>query len=173
MPRQNIPLAEFKTNPFTILDKGWMLLTAGPPEKYNTMTVSWGFMGTFWSEPIVIVGVRPQRYTFEFMEANSSFTLSAFGRTMRDALAHCGQHSGRDSDKAAECGLTPIAATSVDSTIFEQAELIIECEQVYADRLKKEAFQDIALITGNYPSDDFHKLYFGRVRHIEGLDLYK
>lgn len=172
MKRKKIEVADFKSNPFAILDKQWMLLTAGPPEKYNTMTVSWGFMGTFWSEPLVIAGVRPQRYTHEFMEANDSFTLTAFPPSMRDALSHCGLHSGRDADKAAECGLTPIPATSVASTAFDQAELIIECRKIYVDVLKENSFIDRSLIAANYPKSDYHTLYFGRVTHVEGLEFY-
>ena len=37
---------EFTTDIFSQFDKKWALLTAGDKENFNTMTVSWGGLGT-------------------------------------------------------------------------------------------------------------------------------
>ena len=42
------------------------------------MTVSWGALGCMWGRPFAQVVVRPQRYTFEFIETYPTFTLCAF-----------------------------------------------------------------------------------------------
>ena len=47
-------------------------------EQYNAMTISWGSLGVMWDRPFVQVVVRPQRYTFEFMERFDTFTVCAF-----------------------------------------------------------------------------------------------
>ena len=44
-------LAKFNVAPFYTLDKEWALLTAGSKEKFNSMTISWGGMGTMWGKP--------------------------------------------------------------------------------------------------------------------------
>ena len=59
---------EFTTDVLSVFDKKWALLTAGDKEKFNTMTVSWGGLGTIWGKPVATVYVRKSRYTHEFME---------------------------------------------------------------------------------------------------------
>ena len=42
---------DYTTHPFTKFDKDWALLTAGTMNDFNSMTISWGGMGTMWSAP--------------------------------------------------------------------------------------------------------------------------
>lgn len=37
---------DYTTHPFTKFDKDWALLTAGTMNDFNSMTISWGGMGT-------------------------------------------------------------------------------------------------------------------------------
>ena len=85
-----------------------MLVTAGNAEKFNMMTASWGGLGFLWNRPVAFVFIRPQRYTFDFVERNEGFTLSFFGEEYRKVLQLCGTKSGREIDKVAETKLTPI-----------------------------------------------------------------
>ena len=39
---------ELTTDIFSLFDKKWALLTAGSKESFNSMTVSWGSLGTLW-----------------------------------------------------------------------------------------------------------------------------
>ena len=49
MKLKEIPVQELQFNPMTMIAKEWMLLTAGNEERgYNTMTVSWGHLGSIW-----------------------------------------------------------------------------------------------------------------------------
>ena len=43
-----IKAEELKDNPFDLIGKQWMLITAGNEEKCNTMTASWGGVGIMW-----------------------------------------------------------------------------------------------------------------------------
>ena len=54
---------DFTTNIFEQFDKKWALLTAGNSEDFNTMTISWGGMGTIWNKPVATVYVRTSRLT--------------------------------------------------------------------------------------------------------------
>jgi flavin reductase (DIM6/NTAB) family NADH-FMN oxidoreductase RutF len=175
MQRDNIAIDDFNTNIFKLLNKEWMLLSGGDfgKKKFNFMTVSWGFMGTMWFKPVVMVGLRPQRYTLDFIEQFDSFTLSAFSEKQKNALAFCGAHSGRDCDKVAESKLTPEAATRVDAPAFKEAELVIECKKLYHDNLKTKNFTDKSILSECYPERDLHVMFVGEVINISGIEKYK
>ena len=73
----------FQVDAFHIFDKQWALVTAGTLEDYNTMTISWGGLGTLWSRPVATVYVKPVRYTYHFLEKNDwkrTTTLTILGR---------------------------------------------------------------------------------------------
>ena len=170
MKLNNIAIDDFNTNIFKVLNQDWMLLSGGDysRKKYNFMTISWGFMGTMWFKPVIMVGIRPQRYTLEFIEKFDSFTITAFSEKYKKALAYCGANSGRDHDKAVECGLTPIAAKKVDAPAFKEAELVIECKKLYHDQLKMKNFNDKSILSECYPNRDLHIMFTGEVINISG-----
>jgi flavin reductase (DIM6/NTAB) family NADH-FMN oxidoreductase RutF len=153
---------ELTDNVFKLLDWDWMLITAGKLDKYNTMTASWGHMGIMWNLPVAIIWIRPQRHTYGFAERNSHFTLSFFTRKYRSALQFCGSHSGRDYDKAAETGLTPVA-TKKGNVYFEEARLVMECEKIYSDTLKSARFIIPEVASRHYPKNDFHRFFMGHI----------
>ena len=95
---------EIGQNVFSLIGDQWMLITAGTAERCNTMTASWGGLGVLWRKPVATIYVRPQRYTYTFLEKNPYFTLSFFGPQWKKQLAYCGAVSGREEDKFAACG---------------------------------------------------------------------
>ena len=152
---------DIKGNPFQMIGGNWMLITSGSPDNYNTMTASWGAMGVLWNKKICTIYVRPQRYTYEFLEKNDFFTLSFFSEKYRNALKFCGSNSGRDYNKARETGLTAFS-TDNSSVGFAEAELIIECRKIYFQDINPENFLHDS-ISGNYPSSDYHRVYTGEI----------
>ncbi len=126
---------------FRMFNDRWALATAGSPEHYNTMTIGWGTMGTIWGpphkgKPIVTIFVSPARFTHEFLEENDYFTVSFFPEEYRKDLALLGSRSGRDGDKVALTGLTPVAVEhGVD---FAQSELTFVCRKLYSHQFEKE-----------------------------------
>ena len=96
-------------NVFQLIGSDWMLITAGTPESYNTMTASWGGMGVLWGKNVCFCFIRPTRHTYQFIEKADVFSLSFFEERYRGALEICGTKSGRDIDKAAATGLIPVA----------------------------------------------------------------
>ncbi len=148
-------------NVFDLIGKQWMLITAGDDKDVNTMTASWGGMGVLWGKNVCFIFVRPQRYTFGFLEKTEGFTLSFFEESHRKALELCGSKSGRDLDKIAAAGLTK-AWCGEQRPAFEEAKLVVACRKLYYQDLIPEQFLDPA-IDKNYPRKDYHRMYVGAI----------
>lgn len=148
-------------NTFKLIGSDWMLITAGSLDHYNTMTASWGGFGVLWGRNVCFCVVRPQRYTYEFMESEKTFTLTFFEDENHKALAYCGAHSGRDVDKAEKTGLTAIESNTGMVT-FQEARLVIECKKIYHQDLDPSHFIDKE-IDKNYPNKDYHRMYIGEI----------
>lgn len=151
-------------NPFKMIGKDWMLVTAGNENGWNTMTASWGFMGVMWGKQAVTAVIRPQRYTKEFIDNSEYFTLSFFDETMRPALAYCGKYSGREVDKAKETGLIPVFTDG--TTAFEQAKTVVVCRKMYAQPMGSEYFIDKSADERWYADKDYHTAYVGEIVNI-------
>lgn len=151
---------EITENPFKLIGKDWMLVTAGDESKFNTMTASWGGVGILWNKPVAFTFIRPQRYTFEFIEKGEYYTLSFFDEEYRKALNFCGTKSGRDYDKVKETGLTPVFSES--APYFGEAKLVLVCKKLYNQFLTEEGLNDKSLIS-NYENNDWHKMYVGEI----------
>jgi flavin reductase (DIM6/NTAB) family NADH-FMN oxidoreductase RutF len=151
----------------------WLLLAAGDfaAGRFNAMTIAWGSIGTMWNKPFVQVVVRPQRYTRQFMDEFATFTLCAFRPAYHQALQMLGVKSGRDGDKIAASGLTPVAAATVAAPVFAEADLAIECRKLYWQDLDPAGFVDGG-IAANYPNRDFHRIYFGEIAAVRATDEY-
>ena len=155
---------EFSENPFTLIGKDWMLVTAGTEDSYNTMTASWGGVGFLWNRAVCHVYVRHSRYTKEFIEREGKLTLSFFDKKYRDALTFCGKVSGRDVDKAKECGLTPIEFN--ESVAFDEARIVITARLSYAQDMEDSCFIDDGFLDNYYKDGDFHRMYICEIEDI-------
>lgn len=158
----SVNVFSLRENTFDLLDKEWMLITAGDSESFNTMTASWGGFGFLWRKPIATIYIRPQRYTYQFVEKHNTFTLSFFGNGYRDALNICGTKSGRTHNKVKEAGFTP-AFTPDNSIAFQEARLIFECRKLYSDDIKPELFIDQKIDKTIYPAKDYHRFYIAEI----------
>ncbi len=151
-----------------MIGKEWMLVSAGTPEHFNTMTASWGGMGFLWNKPVAFVFVRPERYTYGFIEEQERMTLSFLGGQHRDILNFCGTKSGRDYDKAKETGLLPIA-TELGSVTFEQARLTVEGRKLYRTEMHAEDFLDKDVLARWYnsgPGGSLHVVYVIEIENV-------
>ena len=162
---KEISVSELQLNPYWKIAKDWMLITAGTEgDGYNTMTASWGHLGSLWNKPTAICYVRPQRYTKEFIDWEDYYTLCFFPEEFHKALGYLGTKSGRDEDKVAAVGLTP--AFGDGFTYFAEAELVLVCRTLYQAPLKEEFFRDKSVMDANYPGKDFHDLYIGGIEKV-------
>lgn len=156
---KEIALETLSLNPWTKIGKDWFLLTSGDENGYNTMTVGWANMGIMWGKNIITAMVRPNRYTYDFMEKNDLFTVSFFGDEHKKALSFCGSHSGRDCDKAKEAGITPDFIDG--TTAFKEAKLVFVCRKIYSQDLDVSLIaEDVRPANG---SDPIHKQFMGEI----------
>ncbi len=157
------------------LPKGILLNTNG--DKFNTMVIGWGHLGTLWSRPTFHVYVRQGRYTKSQLDKTGEFTIS-IPLNKPDAVISkiCGWQSGYKIDKVKEAGLILENAETIRTPGIRQYPLTIECKVLYAqdqdlnkipDDIREKMYpQDV---DGTYPmgNRDFHTMYVGEI-----LDAY-
>ena len=161
----------FSTDILSLFADNWALVTAGVIDDFNTMTISWGGMGTIWNKPVATVYVKPVRYTHDFMEKNEFFTVSFFSEEHRDALKLLGSRSGRDCDKVALSGLTAVPCAEGRVT-FREAETTLLCRKIYAQDLDISAVPPDARRT-YYSSEAPHTMYIGEIVSVlDGRQTY-
>jgi len=154
---------DLKENAVQIIGYDWMLITAGNLNKYNTMTASWGGMGLLWNKPVMFIFIRPQRYTYQFVEREDYFSCSFFTEEYRDALNFCGSASGRDYDKAKETGLHPIILG--ESVAFNESRIVINCKKVYYQDILPDNFLNENIMK-HYPAKDYHRMFIGEITEV-------
>lgn len=164
MAFQKIKETEIQENFVKLLNENWGLLTAGTAEKLDTMTISSGAIGNMFRMNVVYVYVRPSRYTKTFIEKEDYFTVSFFDEAYKPQLTLCGRKSGRDTDKAAECGFTT-AFADCGAPYFEEASLVLVCRKIYKEEIRPESFID-GSIKDWYPREDYHTAYVGEIVEV-------
>ena len=161
-------------NPFTLIGKDWLLVTACTKSedadgtvhtgRVNTMTASWGGLGILWNKSVATIYLRPSRYTKEIIDQTDTYTLSVLPQKYRTALDYCGSHSGRNEDK--------FQATKLDveytngTPWIKQARLVFFCRKLYAQEFSPYSFCDEKICNQNYKKDDFHTMYIGEIYKV-------
>ncbi len=171
MEKSAITITELALQPFTTFDPDGVLLVVGDAESANVMTISWGMFGIMWGRPIMMAMVRPVRHSWSFLERSPDFTVNWMHAEWTDALRICGTQSGRDLDKFAATGLTPVPGI-VAAPGIQQSELTLECRTLCHADLKPEQFLDPKL-HAMYPSKDYHGLFFGEILAAAGIRKFR
>jgi flavin reductase (DIM6/NTAB) family NADH-FMN oxidoreductase RutF len=138
---------------------GVILLAGNPP---NPMTIGWGTIGYIWGRLIFTVLVRPSRFTFSLMESSTEFTVNLLPDEFIRQLSLCGTKSGRNTDKLIECGFQIEKGINLVSPYIRESAVHFECCIVHKHDLIPENL-DINIAKRYYPSDDFHKVYYGEI----------
>lgn len=160
---RDICIRDFKENVIELISKEYMLITAGNKDGYNMMTASWGFMGEMWGEDSVAVVVRPERYTMDFIENSDYFTLTFFGNN-KDIHKVCGSKSGRDVNKTALTGLTPVVNDNY--VYFKEARLVLIIKKKYVQPMDKQFLTDKSIDEKWYQNGGWHNLIIGSIERI-------
>lgn len=149
--------------------KGFPIITAGKVDHYNAMTGSGGGMGLLIKKPTTWCVLRADRYTFELMEKEQTYTLSYFPNEYKEQVIFLGSRSGRDSEKMKEVKLTAVQ-TPTGNMSFEEAGLIIECRLTQASTIKSDDFyaQEVKdYVDEAYEEAKVYRKYvFGEITHI-------
>ena len=95
--------------------------------KSNIITVAWA--GTVCTNPpMVSISVRPSRYSYQILEETGEFVINLTNESLVKVCDYCGVVSGRDVDKFAKTGLTPIPMEHVHAMGIEESPVNMECK---------------------------------------------
>jgi len=142
----------------------WMLIGAGTKGKANSMIGSWGLMGEMWGRDVAVCVVRPQRYTYEFMESHDTYSLCFLPGKYRSVLNTFGTKSGRDINKVEGGPLSP--AYRNGALYYEESELVIFCRKLYTQDFDESRFLDPSVVASCYGNKDFHRTYYGEIIEV-------
>ena len=151
-----------------------VLLTTKNGEKINTMTIAWGMLGIEWDRPVFIALVRQSRYTHEILDKNQEFTISIpFGEIKKEITNFCGRHTGRNTDKLEELGLTLEEAMETGVPGIKELPLTLECRVKYSQNqdlsripedIRKRAYPENVKAGTSFGSDaTAHTAYYGEI----------
>lgn len=97
----------------------------------NAMTAAWG--GICCSQPPCLnISLRKATYTYGNIMDRNAFTVSIPPEDMVKQADYMGLASGRDEDKFAIAGLTPVKGDLVDAPYVDEFPLVLECNLIQA-----------------------------------------
>ncbi|MCK7517924.1 MAG: hypothetical protein MZV64_09550 [Ignavibacteriales bacterium] len=114
MPFESVDLENLSDNPWKLIGKDWMLVTAGNLASWNTMTASWGGLGVLWHQNVAFVFVRPSRHTFEFMNPGRPFHPLLFPRGAAGDPYQVRERLGEGRGQGGPHGPRPVRARTGD-----------------------------------------------------------
>lgn len=98
--------------------------------KPNLMNAAWG--GICNSQPpSVAVSLRKATYSYAAILERQAFTINIPGEAQMQAADYVGIVSGRDGDKFAATGLTPVKSELVDAPFAAEIPFVLECRLVH------------------------------------------
>ena len=124
------PLALSKV--YQLLEPGpVVLLTTARKGRANIMTMSWHMMVEF-EPPLVACVCSSANYSFDALRATGECVIAVPARKLAAKVVKVGNASGRDLDKFAAFGLTPLPAERVAPPLVKECFANLECK--VADR---------------------------------------
>ncbi len=104
----------------------FMVGTYDKAGKPNVMTAAWG--GICCSKPpCVAVSLRKARYSYDNLVERQAFTVNIASENYVKEADYFGIASGRNKDKFAASGLTPVKSDQVDAPVIEEFPFALEC----------------------------------------------
>jgi flavin reductase (DIM6/NTAB) family NADH-FMN oxidoreductase RutF len=104
-----------------------VLVSCGHGEQANIIAIAW--TGILCSNPPQVgIGVRPSRHSHGLIQETGEFVVNVPGERLIDEVEYCGHVSGREVDKFATRGLTPVPGSAVQTPIIAECPINIECQ---------------------------------------------
>ena len=104
-----------------------VLLSVDGPDRPNIITLSWA-ANVCSKPPTIALGIRPQRHSYTLVKEAGEFVLNIPSVKQLEGTIFAGSKSGKDYDKFAECGFTPLSASKVKAPMIEECPINIECQ---------------------------------------------
>lgn len=161
---KEIKTENLKGNPFQLIGKDWMLVTAGNSDKVNTMTASWGGLGVMFGKDVAFIVIRPQRYTREFIDHEDTFSLSFLDKSYRKELNYLGSVSGRDENKIEKSGLTVEFLN--DTPYFNESTNVLICKKLLRQPFDSNSLLIEGMNQTFFPNKDYHILYIAEITKV-------
>ena len=109
----------------------WVVGSYDAAGKPNVMTAAW--VGICCSKPpCITVSLRKATSTYGNIMARQAFTVSIPSDASMKEADYFGLVSGRDADKFAVSGLTPVKSELVDAPYVAEFPLVIECKLAHS-----------------------------------------
>ena len=143
-----------------IVGKDMALLTAGDRDNFNALTVMFGATGMIWLKDVYLAFIKPERYTWEFVNNQDYFTVSYFPKEYNRIHKVFGYQSGRDVDKVKATGITPEYLEH--GITFAEAEEIFVCKKLYVQQLDKASMPSDVIARYDDPND----IIFGEPHYL-------
>lgn len=116
--------------PLAIPTPVWLVGTYDIAGRPNIATIAWG--GICCSDPpCIAVSLRPSRHSHDAIVARESFTVNVPSESFVKEADFAGLASGRDGDKFAAAGLTPVKSELVDAPYVAEFPLVLECRLLH------------------------------------------
>jgi len=107
-----------------------VLVSCGHGEQANIITIAW--TGILCSNPPQVgIGVQPSRHSHGLIRETGEFVVNIPSEGLLDEVEYCGFVSGRDVDKFAARGMTPIPGSAVRTPIIAECAISLECRLVH------------------------------------------
>ena len=97
----------------------------------NAMTAAAFSFFSFQPKPAIMVGIRPQTYTYELLQQAKDFGVNIPSIEQLEIVRWVGSVSGRDEDKFARAELTPMKGKKIESVLIEECPVNLECKIVH------------------------------------------
>jgi len=108
----------------------WVVGTYDKEGKPNVMTIAWG--GICCSKPpCVAISLRKATYTYGNIVERKAFTLNIPSEVHAREADYFGSVSGKNEDKFAATGFTPMKSEIVDAPYLKEFPLILECKVIH------------------------------------------
>ena len=105
---------------------------AGKP---NIITLGETFNLSIRNPVIVGIAIAPERYSHTLISEQREFVVNLPPASLLPQVLQVGSMSGRDRDKFAEIGLTPLAATHVKPPLIAECPVNIECKLLFVQTI--------------------------------------
>ncbi len=137
----------------------------------NNIMVVGAFHFYSFNPPSVMVGIKPEKYTYELINSKKEFAINIPTKKQLDKIHICGTISGRDGNKYIKANLTPQRGNKIDSYIIEECPVNLECKVVHRidyTGSHKWFIGEIkeVHIDENYARDDALMFWLGQFRNV-------
>nr|WP_132996346.1 flavin reductase family protein [Sporanaerobacter acetigenes] len=137
----------------------------------NNIMVAAAFHFYSFEPPSVMVGIKPEKYTYELITSSKEFAIDIPTKEQLDKIHICGSISGRHVDKYEKASLTPRKGDKINSFFIEECAVNIECQVVH--QIDYEGSHNWFIgeirevhIDENYIRDDALMFWLGQFRTI-------